>query len=577
MAMALTGCSGLQRRTPASTTPHPAVLGPETSLRLNFNSARPWPGTGLGGFQEMEMPRLWAAGGGRAPTTLLLNLQRGWNVVDLRAALDFRISLKSNVGLSRRYNPLFKYVQPRPQTCSHVLTMADLLNHIETSLQNAGQDEGTTARDISTERVNNAGATSKERVSTGPGLYREERSLNRRIIEAPDAEYVLAVVTEALNKPHWGQPRKVPLSPVNCATALHRIAKRLDEASMRKSEKLMFARRPEMRDFLDASVKAFPWCSGQGLANIAWALSKIGGSALFIEEMDLLADAAHEKLPEFNAQNLANTTGAFASMLHSAPFLFEAVAKRAGTLTDTFRPQELVQILWAFACMNHPIDFLFDSLDALMVEKPDAQATTFRGFSQQQLASMAWSSAVLGQMDRPWFISLWKCINARSMAWTSELDRKPKGAQHLCQLYQANLALRLECPDSLLVTERELDAMIHEAWEKEKAASKLSSGDHKEVDRLLVGATGRSWVSEYEGAPYSLDLALVDLKVALEIDGRTHFSRNTNTLLGHTVLKQRLLRAAEWTIIPIPFHEWEELRGELERTRYLRRLLDGFI
>jgi hypothetical protein len=434
--------------------------------------------------------------------------------------------------LSRRYNPLLKYIQPRPQICPHSVVVANLLSRAETS----------------SERVNNAGAASKERVWTGPSQYREERSLNRRIVEAPDAEYVLAVVMEALNKPHWGQPRKVPLSPLNCATALHRIAKRLDEASVRKSDKLMFARRPEMREFLGAAVKAFPWCSGQGLANIAWALSKIGGSSLFTEEMNLLADAARAKLPEFSAQNLANTTGAFASMLHSAPFLFEAVAERAGALAETFRPQELVQILWAFACMNHPIDSLFDSLD---VSKPDAQAATFRGFSQQQLASMAWSSAVLGQMERPWCISLWKCINARSVAWTSEVDRKPKGAQHLCQLYQANLALRLECADSALVTERELDALISEAWEKEKAAGKLSSGDHREVDRLLVGATGRPWVSEYD----SLDLALVGVKVALEIDGPTHFSRNTNTLLGHTVLKQRLLRAAGWTIIPIPFHE----------------------
>lgn len=337
---------------------------------------------------------------------------------------------------------------------------------------------------------------------------------------------------------------------------------------MRKSEKLTFARRPEMKALLGAAVSAFPECSGQGLANIAWALSKIGGIALFTEEMDLLADAALDKLPEFNAQNLANTAGAFSSMLHSAPLLFEALAERAGVLAQSFRPQELVQILWAFACMNHPIDSLFDSLDGF-----EPEAASFKGFSQQQLASMAWSSAVLGQMERPWFISLWNCINARSMVWTSE---KSKGAQHLCQLYQANLAIELECPNSALTTERELETVINEAWKKEKAANtKLSSGDHREVDRLLVGATGRAWVSEYEGAPYSLDLALVEANVTLEIDGPSHFSRNSNALLGHTVLKRRLLRAAGWTVIPIPFHEWEELRGEPERKLYLRRLLDG--
>jgi len=63
----------------------------------------------------------------------------------------------------------------------------------------------------------------------------------------------------------------------------------------------------------------------------------------------------------------------------------------------------------------------------------------------------------------------------------------------VCQLYLANLAIGLECANSALTTERELETVINEAWEKEKAANtKLSSGDHREVDRLLVGATGRA-------------------------------------------------------------------------------------
>lgn len=450
---------------------------------------------------------------------------------------------------------------------SHAFKMTGLLSHIETSLQrHAGQNEHR--RDTSTD--SRGSHESKEVVWPGSRLYREERSLNRRIVAARDAESVLAVVTDSLNRSHWGQPRKLPLSPLNCATALHRIAKRMDEASLRRSEKLAFARRPEMTAFLAAAVESFPECSGQGLANIAWALSKIGGSTLFCEEMDRLADAVLENLAEFNGQNLANTAGAFSSMLHSAPPLFAVVAERAGVLAETFRPQELVQILWAFACMNHPIDPLFDSLDVL-----EPETASFSGFSQQQLASMAWSCAVLGRMERPWFRSLWDCINALSFNWPAESS---KGAQHLCQLYQANLAIRLECENSALTTERDLEAVINEAWEMEKASgSKLSSGDHREVDRLLVGATGRAWVSEYEGAPYSLDLAFVEGKVALEIDGRSHFSRNSNAMLGHTVLKHRLLRAAGWTVVPIPFHEWEELHGEQERKLYLLRLLDGSI
>jgi hypothetical protein len=92
----------------------------------------------------------------------------------------------------------------------------------------------------------------------------------------------------------------------------------------------------------------------------------------------------------------------------------------------------------------------------------------------------------------------------------------------------------------------------------EKVNFKCGSIHHKEVDRLLVG-TGRDWVCEYMGAEYSVDLALVESKIALEIEGPTHFACHTDVLLGHTVLKQSLLSASGWTVIPLTYQEWEEL------------------
>lgn len=99
---------------------------------------------------------------------------------------------------------------------------------------------------------------------------------------------------------------------------------------------------------------------------------------------------------------------------------------------------------------------------------------------------MAWSSVVLDEMERPWCISLWKCINARLVAWTSAGDKKPKGARHLCKLYEANFVGRSECADPALVTDRELDALISETWKKEKATGKLGSDDQREVGPVVV-------------------------------------------------------------------------------------------
>ncbi len=52
---------------------------------------------------------------------------------------------------------------------------------------------------------------------------------------------------------------------------------------------------------------------------------------------------------------------------------------------------------------------------------------------------------------------------------------------------------------------------------------------HEEVDRLLVGR-GWEWVCEYTGAEYSGDLALVESKITLEINGPTHFAHNAGAV-----------------------------------------------
>lgn len=66
---------------------------------------------------------------------------------------------------------------------------------------------------------------------------------------------------------------------------------------------------------------------------------------------------------------------------------------------------------------------------------------------------------------------------------------------------------------------------------------------------------------------------LVDEKVALEIDGTTHFSRNLGTPLGHTALKRRYITTAGWKLVSLSHQEWEELQGESEQMEYLRRIL----
>jgi len=77
---------------------------------------------------------------------------------------------------------------------------------------------------------------------------------------------------------------------------------------------------------------------------------------------------------------------------------------------------------------------------------------------------------------------------------------------------------------------------------------------------------------------YSIDAVVsVDgdrVKVAVEVDGPSHFVGSSRVPSGSTALKRRQLRAAGVRLLAVPYWEWDALRNEAERREYLRRGLD---
>ncbi|XP_038995259.1 RAP domain-containing protein, chloroplastic-like [Hibiscus syriacus] len=143
---------------------------------------------------------------------------------------------------------------------------------------------------------------------------RKEVTLNKDLVQSQTAE-VLEITSEMIMAVGKGLSPS-PLSPLNIATALHRIAKNMEKVSMPSTLRLAFARQREMPMLIGIAMTALPECSAQGVSNISWALSKIGGELLFLSEMDRVAEVALTKVKEFNSQNVANIAGAFAIMRH---------------------------------------------------------------------------------------------------------------------------------------------------------------------------------------------------------------------------------------------------------------------
>lgn len=375
------------------------------------------------------------------------------------------------------------------------------------------------------------------------GKHDAERLLNKKLIQAEDCQQILAIISRIQ------QSRELQLlTPINAATALHRIARQMERASMPSSERLALARQQEMRQLVSLITSRIRSSDAQGVSNIAWALSKIGGTHMYGDEMNMIGTAAMRVFEQLQPQHIANIAGAYASMRLANPGLFERLALRVSMVAKELRPQEMAQVLWAYASLFHSASPLLDALDQMCEDLDPSKsempaqhvgnechavkqlADMFDDWSLEHLAVMAWSYSVLRELHRPVFAKIWERLRKADYSQYL-LNKCLKSSRFLSQLYQVKLTADLEYPGLLMPSTRSLEEATAGSWNKQKQQLLSTSTLQREIQQIVVG-TGFQFVPEYTTAYYSVDFALLEKKIALEVDGPSHFTRNTGMCLS---------------------------------------------
>ena len=265
------------------------------------------------------------------------------------------------------------------------------------------------------------------------------------------------------------------------------------------------------RGMAEAAVPLLGKVSGSGLTTIAHEYATVGyrPRGLF----DGIANAATPRIADgaFSPFEVASIAHAFAFTAHPAPELHQAACTWSASRLDDYKPIEIGTLAWASAAADVPSPDLFAS---------DAFADRM---------------ALLGDDKK-----LGDAALSMLHQWVLWCDERGFSAQDALPL-----------PDPLKARCRAAFGRGHprpSLLQMEVAAAFERIGEDVTIEHEV----------ELPESGYQIDLVVTydGLKVAVEVDGPSHFLGDSEQPNGATLLKRRQLRHLGWTLLPVPYFEF---------------------
>lgn len=244
-----------------------------------------------------------------------------------------------------------------------------------------------------------------------------------------------------------------------------------------------------------------------------------------------------------------------------------AAASISIDLIQEYNLGQLTQLAWSYSVLNIVIRHFADALLSELSHRLESSPTAS---DLDSIPLMIWSLATLDILNKSlWNLALLLLRQDCDEQYESLLDSQ---ANQIFQAWMIMVARHPERREEWYFDEKLKQRGLH-AW-KTAVQEVIISDFHKEVSRMLFSMGIRHKV-EYltEDGLFSIDVALPDERIALEVDGPHHFIKNTLKPFGDTIMRWTLLESVGWKVKSIPFFSWYGVEEESRRT-FLSGLLN---
>jgi len=272
----------------------------------------------------------------------------------------------------------------------------------------------------------------------------------------------------------------------------------------------------------------------QNIANTLWAYAAWERRPRAESMRALCAQAEHEAA-SFSAQNIANTLRAFAILAFPpGDGLLGALASRAAEVECEFKTMEVASLLWSacYLCIDAPaLTCRFvNGLEEAVCRLRHADDLDDASLSQLHMFFLACQleEGLACGLSRP-VLSVGETIGGVAREAFAAQGARPSHTQH-----QVSAALR------------SMHLCVQDEFRCPQSALSL--------DHVVANESSRPW------------------HWAIEVDGPQHFLA-CRSATGGTIVKRRLVRRLGYSLVSIPYWEWDALPEPGQRVEYLRGLL----